>query len=583
MASSTTQSGRSWQLIFLVLSLGIAIGYGTSLLHVERAARPSVAEAPPLDSDGEIPAAAEKADFSAREAVVEVSLHDASGVVVDTVPGVIVDPGKSPRERWLVVSVRTLYGVSNASVTLNQLRWSADMVIAIEPSAALAALDLSSAQGGALPVSKGSLYLGRAVLAVEPGTQTTGWVDSAARQHADGSYYYAARLGRPLRTSFAALLSPETGELLGVIATPQSADGTYEAQDAIALERLLTSADQDFPMPLSELGARFFAGTEAGRLISLELAAGREDWARVVKLGRELLGRSPGVGATMDRAYLALASAAKQEGRPAVGISLLQEAMVLLGPGGARATFHSRLLSDAGRPTLAINVLNAAMDAGADTAAVRSLLQSLVLEQVRGAGLESDAALRLLEEGIRHMPGFAPFHAERGLLLHRGGRYGEALASFRAAVDLDASLQNVLQRLMDTAQQRLETPARTIAPLHSSGSGLYVNVKINGRPSRMLLDTGATYTAISHATARAIGAQGLASAPVVELSTANGVVEARLTTVSTIDIDGATLRNVQVVVLDSFGELDGLLGLSYLRHFDIELDQASNQMILTRR
>ena len=583
MVSQASQSGRSWPAILLALTLGIAIGYGASLVHFELVDAPDIVKAEAGKAANEIPDMPEDPGFPERGAVVTVSLHDAAGGDMDTVSGVILDPGKSTSERWLLVPAKALYGVRSASVTLDQLRWSADTVIAIEPSAGIAALDVGNPRGAAVPLSKGSLYLGLAVLAVEPGTRTTGWVDSAARQHADGSYYYAVRLGRPLSTTFGALLSPETGELIGVITAPQSADAEYEAQDAIALERLVTNPDPDYPMPLSELGARFFAGTEEGRLISLELAADGEDWPRVLNLGRQLLGRSPGVGANMDRAYLALAGAAKEDGRPSAGLVLLEEAAALLGPGAARATLHAQLLSEAGRPTRAIEVLKAAVDEGAHGEGVSALLQTLILEQVRGAGVQSDAALQLLEAGIQRVPGFAPFHAEYGLLLHRGGRYGEALVSFREALALDGSLRNVLQPLMDTAQQRLDTPAQTVAPLHSSGSGLYVNANINGRPSRMLLDTGATYTAISHATARAVGARGLASAPVVELSTANGVVEARLTTLSTIDINGALVRNVQVVVLDSFGDLDGLLGLSYLRHFDIDLDQAGNQIVLMRR
>ena len=582
MVSQAPQSGRSWPAILVALILGVAIGFGARFapLSVDEEAVISDSEQP---ASSVTPDITEDPGFPEREAVVTVSLHDAGGGEADTVTGIILDPGKAVGERWLLVPTKALYGVRSASVTVDQVRWSADVVMAIEAAAGVAALDLGNYKGAAVPLSKGSLYLGLAVLAVEPGTRTTGWVDSAARQHADGTYYYAVRLGRPLAAAFGGLLSPETGELVGVVASPQNADGEYEAQDTIVLERLLTSTNLDYPMPLSELGARFFAGSEEGRLVSLELAAEDEDWDRVLNLGRQLLGRSPGVGAIMDRAYLALASDAKESGQPAAGLVLLEEASGLLGPGAARAVLHAQLLSEAGRPTRAIEVLNAALDAGAESDAVKGLLQEIVLGHVRRAGLESDAALSLLESAMQRVQGFAPFHAEYGLLLHRAGRYGEALASLRQALELDGSLANVLQPLMDVAQQRLDTPPQTVAPLHSSGSGLYVNVSINGRPSRMLLDTGATYTAISHATARAVGARGLASAPVVELSTANGVVEARLTTISTIDINGALVRDVQVVVLDSFGDLDGLLGLSYLRHFDIDLDQAANQIVLMRR
>ena len=64
--------------------------------------------------------------------------------------------------------------------------------------------------------------------------------------------------------------------------------------------------------------------------------------------------------------------------------------------------------------------------------------------------------------------------------------------------------------------------------------------------------------------------------------TANGRVRTRMGTLRSIDVGGATVRDVTVTFLDD-SRLNGarLLGMSYLQHFRMTIDDANSRIILT--
>jgi predicted aspartyl protease len=67
------------------------------------------------------------------------------------------------------------------------------------------------------------------------------------------------------------------------------------------------------------------------------------------------------------------------------------------------------------------------------------------------------------------------------------------------------------------------------------------------------------------------------------LSTAAGFVHAPLVTLGAIDVNGAIVQRVPVVILESTAPFDGLLGMSFLDHFDVDIDRGAGQMRLVRR
>ena len=97
----------------------------------------------------------------------------------------------------------------------------------------------------------------------------------------------------------------------------------------------------------------------------------------------------------------------------------------------------------------------------------------------------------------------------------------------------------------------------------SSDGHFWVLASVNGVKTRMLIDSGATVTAISGRTARAAEVEaGRGLAPVV-LRTANGTAPARTGKVDEIRVGNIVARNLRIVTSPGLGELD-VLGMNFL-------------------
>lgn len=107
----------------------------------------------------------------------------------------------------------------------------------------------------------------------------------------------------------------------------------------------------------------------------------------------------------------------------------------------------------------------------------------------------------------------------------------------------------------------------------ASGQGghFYATATINGVPLRVLVDTGATSVAVSPAAAARAGLDRLAFSRGLS-QTANGVTPVRIVTAEEVELGGAVVRKVPVTILSkSLGGEDALLGMSFLRHFEINM------------
>jgi aspartyl protease family protein len=91
----------------------------------------------------------------------------------------------------------------------------------------------------------------------------------------------------------------------------------------------------------------------------------------------------------------------------------------------------------------------------------------------------------------------------------------------------------------------------------------FATVSLNGVQRRMLIDSGATVTAISDETAAEAGLKAdLDPVPVV-LQTANGAIAAKSSTVPELRLGAIVARNLKVVVSPAFGDMD-VIGMNFL-------------------
>jgi clan AA aspartic protease (TIGR02281 family) len=90
----------------------------------------------------------------------------------------------------------------------------------------------------------------------------------------------------------------------------------------------------------------------------------------------------------------------------------------------------------------------------------------------------------------------------------------------------------------------------------------------------MVLDTGAVYTAISWEVAKDLGYDPAGSPERVPIITANGVIEVPKLTVRRVAFRELAVEQVEVICHDipELAEIEGLIGLSFLRHFRVVVD-----------
>jgi aspartyl protease family protein len=101
----------------------------------------------------------------------------------------------------------------------------------------------------------------------------------------------------------------------------------------------------------------------------------------------------------------------------------------------------------------------------------------------------------------------------------------------------------------------------------SSDGHFWVKASINGVERRMLIDSGATITAISGETARMAGVDtGTGLTPVV-LRTANGAAPARTGSIDELRVGNIVARNLKVVTSPGLGNID-VIGMNFLSQLE---------------
>ncbi len=146
-----------------------------------------------------------------------------------------------------------------------------------------------------------------------------------------------------------------------------------------------------------------------------------------------------------------------------------------------------------------------------------------------------------------------------------------------------------------TLIRRAEQQAAPVAPpkpdkasiqFQRRGDLMVVKGVLNGTvPVNFVVDTGASYTTISQATAAAINLDLGPNPPTLSFNTANGVIQAPLATVRSMEVGGMELKNVTVAVHDVFPDaaVAGLLGLNFLSNFRLDIDSQSGLLNLQKK
>lgn len=130
-------------------------------------------------------------------------------------------------------------------------------------------------------------------------------------------------------------------------------------------------------------------------------------------------------------------------------------------------------------------------------------------------------------------------------------------------------------------QGNYKKPDRTVSKIYADFQGMYyIAGRINGRPIRFLVDTGATYLTMSGSQAQKIGidytkgVKGFAN-------TAAATVPVWQVTLDNVSIGGIRASNVEATIIEGSRPHDALLGNSFLKH--TRLQRTGNVMELQQK
>ncbi len=129
-------------------------------------------------------------------------------------------------------------------------------------------------------------------------------------------------------------------------------------------------------------------------------------------------------------------------------------------------------------------------------------------------------------------------------------------------------------------------PQRASVPLTGKGATAVVRVVLNGREQvNFIVDTGASYTVISRSTARKLGIKLRKKGPKVRLQTANGMIDAPLVSLESVEVGGMRVTDLKAAVHDFSKDraVSGLLGLNFLSHFRLDIDTQKGILVLEKK
>ncbi len=91
-----------------------------------------------------------------------------------------------------------------------------------------------------------------------------------------------------------------------------------------------------------------------------------------------------------------------------------------------------------------------------------------------------------------------------------------------------------------------------------------VDARVDGRPLRLMIDTGASVIALTASDAARLGIHPAQREFVAEVRTANGTVRAAPTQLDMVEVGDLVVRDVPALVMPDEALSDNLLGLSFL-------------------
>lgn len=205
-----------------------------------------------------------------------------------------------------------------------------------------------------------------------------------------------------------------------------------------------------------------------------------------------------------------------------------------------------------------------------------------------------EEATQEYQAAVAIQPDWYEIHLKLAELFEKVGKFAEAADEFERVFRLsqrtkymtreeefpDANfLWNEILRL------RGERSKKTIVQLKRSGRYNLVDVILNHHvPATLMIEERAKYTIISERLAQELGIQITPQTSEYRFMFAGRTYTAPLVNLPSLQVGGVEVRNVPTLIwnLSAYPEVNGLLGMSFLKHFQMEIDSADQLFVLTK-
>ncbi len=226
---------------------------------------------------------------------------------------------------------------------------------------------------------------------------------------------------------------------------------------------------------------------------------------------------------------------------------------------------------------------------------ISSRIRSMVTELASSLKHSNDqnALLSLYQHLAQLEPDYAPWFiglAVAQLALDDKEAARRSLLLVSQDADVGAQAQAMLSKLTIVLAKMHDTEPQVYAaevvgiPLHRSGNHFIVDARpASGRNIQLLIDTGASLTMLTPNVLEQRGIRYQNTGRVRVFNTANGPVRAPIYILDSLSVGDWQVNQLEVGILDLSGSsnVDGLLGMNFLRHFQFFIDQNEALLLLS--
>lgn len=209
------------------------------------------------------------------------------------------------------------------------------------------------------------------------------------------------------------------------------------------------------------------------------------------------------------------------------------------------------------------------------------------LGQAQEAVTEYRAALQL-------EPTWYVLYVKLSQLLEDLGQFEEAaqeletlfyVSDYAAALDANEWFADVNTLWSEILRLRGEDNAKTVVRITPSEQYRLVEATLNQQQTAVLhIEQRATYTILSTQLAQALGIQLTARTSEMRFELGGKTYAAPLVNLPSLKIGGLEARNIPALIwnLSDYPGIDGFLGMSFLKHFQVEIREQERLLILTK-